>query len=132
MPDNAGFAGLWRARFLLDPPLVNPSPTASLSDPRRMTDAERRASGSLAAIFAARMLGLFLVLPVFALEAARFPGGNDPAKVGMAMGIYGLTQGLLQIPFGLASDRFGRKRVIIVGLLVFALGSFIASAASSL
>ena len=97
-----------------------------------MTPDERRASASLATIFAARMLGLFLVLPVFALEAARYPGGDDPAKVGLAMGIYGLTQALLQIPFGLASDRLGRKRVIILGLLVFAVGSFIAAMASSL
>ncbi|HEX7889924.1 MAG TPA: MFS transporter [Ramlibacter sp.] len=97
-----------------------------------MTPAERRASGSLAAIFAARMLGLFLVLPVFALEAARYPGGSDPALVGLAMGIYGLTQGILQIPFGLASDRFGRKRVIVLGLIVFAAGSFVAAAATSL
>jgi len=97
-----------------------------------MTATERRASGSLAAIFAARMLGLFLVLPVFALEAARYPGGDDPALIGMAMGIYGLTQGILQIPFGLASDRFGRKRVIILGLVVFAAGSFVAAAAPTL
>ncbi len=97
-----------------------------------MTAAERRASGSLATIFAARMLGLFLVLPVFALEAARYPGGNDPARVGLAMGIYGLTQGILQIPFGMASDRFGRKRVIVFGLLVFAAGSFVAAMATSL
>jgi MFS family permease len=97
-----------------------------------MTATERRASGSLAAIFAARMLGLFLVLPVFALEAARYPGGDDPAMIGMAMGIYGLTQGILQIPFGLASDRFGRKRVIILGLVVFAVGSFVAAAAPTL
>lgn len=97
-----------------------------------MTPLERRASGSLAAIFAARMLGLFLVLPVFALEAANYPGGQDPALVGLAMGIYGLTQGILQIPFGLASDRFGRKRVIIIGLLVFAAGSFVAAMAGSL
>ena len=97
-----------------------------------MTDSERRASGSLATIFAARMLGLFLVLPVFALEAARYPGGDDPARVGLAMGIYGLTQGVLQIPFGLASDRLGRKRVIVFGLLVFAAGSFVAAMATSL
>ena len=97
-----------------------------------MTPLERRASASLATVFACRMLGLFLVLPVFALEAARYPGGSDAALVGMAMGIYGLTQGILQIPFGLASDRFGRKRVIIIGLLIFALGSFIAAAASTL
>jgi MFS family permease len=98
----------------------------------RMTPTERRASASLAVIFAARMLGLFLVLPVFALEAARYPGGNDPALVGLAMGIYGLTQGILQIPFGLASDRLGRKRVIVLGLLVFAAGSFVAAAADSI
>ena len=97
-----------------------------------MTPLERRASGSLAMIFAARMLGLFLVLPVFALEAARYPGGDDPARVGMAMGIYGLTQGILQIPFGMASDRLGRKRVIIFGLLVFAAGSFLAAWAPTL
>ncbi|MEJ6021199.1 MFS transporter [Ramlibacter sp. PS4R-6] len=97
-----------------------------------MTAGERRASASLAMIFAARMLGLFLVLPVFALEAARYPGGDDPARVGLAMGIYGLTQGVLQIPFGFASDRLGRKRVIAFGLLVFAAGSFAAAMASSL
>jgi MFS family permease len=83
-------------------------------------------------IFAARMLGLFLVLPVFALEAARYPGGDDPARIGMAMGIYGLTQAILQIPFGMASDRLGRKRVIIFGLLVFAAGSFVAAWAPTL
>ena len=97
-----------------------------------MTPTERRASFSLASIFALRMLGLFLVLPMFALEAARLPGGDDPARVGLAMGIYGLTQGVLQIPFGMASDVWGRKRVICAGLLVFALGSFIAAAATDL
>lgn len=97
-----------------------------------MTPLERRASGSLALIFALRMLGLFLVLPVFALEASRYPGGNDPALVGLAMGIYGLTQALFQLPLGLASDRFGRKRVIVIGLLVFAAGSLVAALADSL
>ncbi len=97
-----------------------------------MTPTELRSSLSLSAIFAMRMLGLFMVLPVFALEAARYPGGDDPTRVGLAMGIYGLTQGLLQIPFGMASDRFGRKRVIVIGLIIFALGSFIAMAATSL
>ena len=97
-----------------------------------MTPLERRASLSLASIFALRMLGLFLVLPVFALEAAQYPGGDDPTLVGIAMGIYGLTQGLLQIPFGMASDRYGRKRVIILGLLLFAVGSVVAACASSL
>jgi MFS family permease len=97
-----------------------------------MTAIERRASASLASIFALRMLGLFLVLPVFALEAAKYPGGDDPARIGLAMGIYGLTQALLQIPFGIASDHWGRKRVIIAGLLVFALGSFVAGWAPDL
>lgn len=97
-----------------------------------MTPRERRASLSLASIFALRMLGLFLVLPVFALEAGKYPGGDDPALIGLAMGIYGLTQGVLQIPFGMASDRLGRKRVIVFGLLVFAAGSLVAAYASSL
>jgi MFS family permease len=97
-----------------------------------MTPVERRASLSLAAIFALRMLGLFLVLPVFALEAARYPGGDDPALVGLAMGIYGLTQGVLQLPFGMASDRLGRKRVIVAGLLLFAAGSLVAALADTL
>ncbi len=97
-----------------------------------MTPLERRASWSLAGIFALRMLGLFLVLPVFALEAAKYPGGDDPARLGLALGIYGLTQALLQIPFGVASDRFGRKRVIVLGLLVFAAGSVLAAWATTL
>ncbi|QTD45659.1 MFS transporter [Ottowia testudinis] len=96
-----------------------------------MTPAERRASLSLAGIFALRMLGLFLVLPVFALEAARLPGGNDPALVGLAMGIYGLTQAVMQVPLGLASDRVGRKKIIVIGLIVFALGSVVAALAGS-
>ena len=97
-----------------------------------MTPLERRSSISLALIFALRMLGLFLVLPVFALEARKYPGGDDPALVGLAMGIYGLTQAVLQLPLGLASDRFGRKRVIVAGLLVFAAGSLVAATAGSL
>ena len=97
-----------------------------------MTPLERRASFSLTAIFAMRMLGLFLVLPVFALEAGAYPGGDDPVLLGLAMGVYGLTQALLQIPLGLASDRLGRKRVIVFGLLVFAIGSALAAWAPNL
>jgi MFS family permease len=97
-----------------------------------MTPLERRASATLASIFALRMLGLFLVLPVFALEARKYPGGEDPAMLGLAMGIYGLTQAFLQLPFGMASDRFGRKRVIALGLVIFALGSFWAAGATDL
>lgn len=97
-----------------------------------MTPAERRASGWLAGLFALRMLGLFLILPVFSLHARSLAGGEQLALVGLAIGIYGLTQALLQIPFGWASDRWGRKPVIAAGLLVFAAGSFVAAAADSL
>jgi MFS family permease len=97
-----------------------------------MTGPELRASVSLASIFALRMLGLFLILPVFAVHARGVPGGENATLVGLALGIYGLTQALLQIPFGMASDRFGRKRVIVFGLLVFALGSFVAAGAQDI
>ena len=110
----------------ISPSLIPPDASVAMTAP------ERHASLSLALIFALRMLGLFLVLPVFALEAAKLPGGDDPARVGLAMGIYGLTQGMLQLPFGMASDRFGRKKVIVLGLLLFAAGSFLAASADSL
>lgn len=97
-----------------------------------MTGQERRSAVSLALIFALRMLGLFVVMPVFSLEARKYPGGDDPALIGLAMGIYGLTQGILQIPFGVASDRFGRKRVMVIGLLIFAAGSAMAALAPTL
>jgi MFS family permease len=97
-----------------------------------MTRAERRAAGSLAAIFGLRMLGMFLILPVFALYAQHLPGGDDPALVGLALGMYGLTQAVLMLPFGMASDRWGRKPVIVAGLAIFALGSFVAAAADDI
>jgi MFS family permease len=112
-------------------PAISPPDTVATDD-ARMTGSERRASGALALVFALRMLGLFIVLPVFALEAARLPGGEDPARVGLAMGLYGLTQAFLQIPFGIASDRFGRKPTIVTGLLLFAAGSAIAAWAPDL
>ena len=93
----------------------------------RMTPAERGATIGLAGIFGLRMLGMFIVLPVLALYAETLPGGRDHVLVGLALGAYGLTQAVLQIPFGWASDRWGRKPVIIVGLVLFALGSFIAA-----
>lgn len=96
----------------------------------RMSAREIRASVSLASIFALRMLGLFLILPVFAVHARGMPGGDNTTLIGIALGIYGLTQALLQIPLGAASDRFGRKQVIVAGLLIFAVGSFVAATAS--
>lgn len=104
------------------------APAAAL----RMTPLERRASLSLASIYALRMLGLFSILPVFAVHAASLPGGANLLLVGLAIGIYGLTQGVLQIPFGIASDKLGRKPVIVFGLLVFAVGSFVAAWAQDL
>jgi MFS family permease len=97
-----------------------------------MTAGERRATMGLAGIFGLRMLGMFIVLPVLALYAESLPGGRDHALVGLALGAYGLTQAVLQVPFGWASDRWGRKPVIVVGLVVFALGSFVAAWAPSI
>lgn len=96
-----------------------------------MNAAEKKAVSALAGIFALRMLGLFMLLPVLAVYAARLPA-STPLLVGLALGIYGLTQGLLQFAFGAASDRFGRKRVITAGLLVFAAGSVVAALADSI
>jgi MFS family permease len=92
-----------------------------------MTALEVRASVSLASIFGLRMLGLFLILPVFAVHATSLPGGNNAILVGLAMGMYGLTQAIGQIPFGIASDRYGRKRIIVIGLLLFIAGSLLAA-----
>lgn len=81
---------------------------------------------SLASIFGLRMLGMFIILPVFAIYAEGLPGGDDLTLVGVAIGVYGLTQAVLQIPFGWWSDRYGRKPVIYAGLAIFAAGSFVA------
>jgi MFS family permease len=98
----------------------------------RMTPLERSAAGWLASIFALRMLGLFMILPVLAVHARGMPGGSDLTMVGLALGIYGLTQACLQIPMGWASDKLGRKPVIVAGLVVFAAGSLWAAYAPSL
>ena len=93
-----------------------------------MTPTERRAAGSLAAVYFLRMLGLFLIVPVFSVLAEDLQG-YTAFLAGVALGIYGLTQSVLQIPFGLVSDRIGRKPVILFGLLLFALGSVVAALA---
>ena len=96
-----------------------------------MSRNEVRSAASMAGIYALRMLGLFMILPVFALYAEDLQGAT-PALAGLAIGIYGMTQALLQIPFGLVSDKIGRKPVIIFGLLVFALGSTVAASADTI
>ena len=93
---------------------------------------EKGGGDRLAAVLALRMLGLFLVLPVFAEHAKHIPGGESKTLIGLAMGVYGLTQAMFQIPFGIASDRWGRKRVIVVGLFLFAIGSAIAALAGDI
>ena len=97
-----------------------------------MTPLERRASIGLAGIYALRMLGLFIILPIFALYAEKLPGGESHFLIGVALGAYGLTQAILQIPAGRLSDRYGRKPIIIIGLLLFAAGSFIAASADDI
>jgi MFS family permease len=100
--------------------------------PERMSPAEVRAGASLAAVFGLRMLGLFFILPVFAVHAPHLKGGDDLKLVGFALGAYGLAQGILQIPFGMASDRWGRKPALYAGLLIFAAGSFLGATAGDI
>jgi MFS family permease len=96
-----------------------------------MLKTEKRAAFSLSLVYAFRMLGLFMILPVFSLYADKFTS-TTPLLTGLAIGIYGLTQGLFQLPFGFMSDRFGRKKVIIIGLLIFCIGSIVAAEADSI
>ena len=97
-----------------------------------MNLAERRASFGLAGIYGLRMLGLFIILPIFAVYSEHLPGGESHLLMGIALGAYGLTQAILQIPSGWLSDRYGRKPIIYGGLVVFALGSFIAASADNI
>ncbi len=96
-----------------------------------MTALEKRATLSLASIYALRMLGLFMILPVLSLFSEQMEGAT-PMLIGLAISIYGLTQAILQIPFGLLSDKFGRKKIIIIGLILFATGSFVAATATTI
>jgi MFS family permease len=96
-----------------------------------MKNHEMRTAGTLAAVFSVRLLGLFMIYPVFAAYAQHLSGAT-PFKAGLALGIYGLSQGILQIPFGLLSDRIGRRTLIVVGLLLFAAGSLIAAVSTSI
>lgn len=94
------------------------------------SSSEKRSVGLIALLYAFRMLGLFVILPVFMLEGAALEGAT-PALLGFALGVYGLSQALMQVPFGLLSDRIGRKPVIIMGLVLFALGGLIAGLSTS-
>ncbi len=96
-----------------------------------MTLLERRAAISLAGIFSTRMLGLFMILPVFALYSEHLEG-STPLLIGLAIGVYGFTQAMFQIPFGMLSDRFGRKPMIYIALVIFAAGSVVAAMADSI
>ncbi|MDP3010124.1 MAG: MFS transporter [Methylococcales bacterium] len=96
-----------------------------------MSASEKKATWSLASVYALRMLGLFMILPVLPLFAEQLEG-STPALIGLAMGIYGLPQVLLQIPFGLLSDKFGRKKIILIGLSLFFIGSVIAALSSTI
>jgi len=99
------------------------------SSSEKMSPAELRATIGLAGVYGLRMFGLFIILPVFAFYAEDLPGGNNYTLIGIALGAYGLTQAILQIPFGWLSDRIGRKPVIYLGLILFAIGSLIAALA---
>ena len=91
-----------------------------------MSPLEIKSSVLLASIYSLRMLGIFLILPIFSIYASELSGRPTEFQIGLAFGIYGLTQAILQIPFGMTSDRLGRKPVIYFGLLLFIIGSFIA------
>ena len=97
----------------------------------RMSSGETRAASGLALVFAFRMLGMFMVLPVLATYGMDLAGAT-PALIGLAIGAYGLTQAFLQIPFGVISDRIGRRPVIYGGLVIFAIGSVVAAQADSI
>ncbi|PTR16939.1 MULTISPECIES: MFS transporter [unclassified Nitrosospira] len=100
--------------------------------PEKLSPIELRATAGLASIYGLRMLGMFIILPVFAFYAEHLPGGDNYALIGIALGAYGLTQAILQVPFGWLSDRFGRKPVIYAGLILFAIGSFVAASATDI
>ena len=91
-----------------------------------MNALERRSTFALSSIFALRMLGLFMIIPVFSVAGQTYEYAT-PALLGLAVGIYGLTQAILQIPFSLIADRYSRKPLVVFGLLLFALGGAIAA-----
>jgi len=104
----------------------------AIPDADKMTKGEMRATSSLAAIYGLRMFGMFSILPIFAIYASTLSEKPSSLMIGLALGAYGLTQALFQLPFGMASDRFGRKPIIYIGLAIFAVGSMVAALAMNI
>jgi MFS family permease len=102
-----------------------------LVEQTNLNSLEKRAAVSLALIFSMRMLGLFMLMPILAIYGQELENVS-PLWIGIAIGAYGLTQALFQIPMGWLSDRFGRRRIIVIGLVIFAIGSVIAALATSI
>ncbi len=129
LPENAD-SDLPTAATLKGTPLTTTTLKSIASD--KMTPLEIRATTSLAAIYGLRMFGMFSILPIFAIYASSFPEHPTPFMIGLALGAYGLTQALFQLPFGMASDKFGRKPMIYLGLAIFAIGSMAAALAMNI
>lgn len=103
-----------------------------MNDLQKMSSIELKSCSILASVYALRMLGMFLILPIFAIYATNLDSNPSSFQIGLALGIYGLTQAIFQIPFGMSSDYFGRKKVIYFGLVLFIIGSLIASNSTSI
>ena len=103
-----------------------------MNNDSKMSSFEIRASLFLASVYGLRMLGMLLILPIFAIYASGLSGSPSQLQIGIALGIYGLTQAIFQIPFGMSSDFFGRKKVIYFGLFIFVLGSIIAGTSTQI
>lgn len=111
---------------------INLSAMTDITLVDKMSPAEMRATVSLASIYGLRMLGMFLILPIFAIYASTLPSKPSSLMIGLALGAYGLTQAMFQLPFGMASDKYGRKPMIYIGLAIFAIGSMVAALAMNI
>jgi len=98
----------------------------------KMSRTELRATMALSSIYGLRMLGMFIILPIFAIYAETIEGGDDHTLIGLALGAYGLMQVIFHLPFGMASDKYGRKKMIYLGLILFAIGGVVAALATNI